>query len=138
MRKRCKYLIDSTKGWSKELVAGCLQLELFVEHLEGVEITNSISDFQPSYVVYKTEKNKSFEMTVDPRIRNGKLVYLVRDYMNKVQNLLNAREDDNELVYVDGSQLGSWKNPYIMDAEMLKDKIENIDMSDGFLINQAS
>jgi hypothetical protein len=138
MELKCKYLIDSTKGWSTELYVGCLQLEVFVENLEGVGITNSLSDFQPSYVVYKIEGDRQFEMNIDPRIRGGKLVYFVRDYINKVQNLFNSREDLDTYVYFDNSQPGGLQNPYIMDAETLKNKILNIDMSEGFLIKKAS
>jgi len=137
MELKCKYLIDSTKGWPTELVTGCLDLELFVESLEGVEITNSLSDFQPSYVVYKTVGDRQFEMAIDPRIQRGKLVYFVRDYMNKVENLLNSREDMDTVALFDHSQLGGHRNPYRLDAESLKNKILKIDISEGFVIKKA-
>ena len=135
MKKKCKHLIVSTKGWPTELIEGCYQFEVYVEKLENVDIVNSWSDYQPSYLVKKIEGGRRYDLIIELRIRKGKVRYFVQDYINKLKNLMNTLPKGDSISF-DVYQLGSNFHPYDWDFETLKEKIENIDMNDGYVFNR--
>lgn len=66
--------------FNKKLTNLCLKLEQSVNDLGGISISDSWSDFQPSYCVANKSREEKFDIiVVHPRIEKGKEYFVIQD-----------------------------------------------------------
>lgn len=133
MKKKCKHLLHTQRELGKKLYYACYELEKFVEELGvGYNIGNTLSDFQPSYEVSKTEGEKIFVYVVNPRVKKNELVFFVTDDINYRENLRKNSSSRSLSIDISESEIRTFLNPYQWDFENVKNSIENIDVTKGF------